>query len=65
MPANVGLWARSRTACSARERPHSGAKPIFNRSGYSRPMGADEAGKVTMPYEQRRAVAAAAGRHVS
>src|ERR1700686_5441248 len=25
------------------ERPHSGAKPIFHRSGYSRLMGADEA----------------------
>jgi hypothetical protein len=27
-------------------------------------MGADEAGKVTKPREQRHAVAAAAGRHV-
>jgi class 3 adenylate cyclase len=33
-------------------------------AGYSRLMGADEAGKVTKPCEQRHAVAAAAGRHV-
>ena len=33
-------------------------------AGYSRLMGAEVAGKVTKPYEQRHAVAAAAGRHV-
>jgi hypothetical protein len=43
---------------------HSGAKPIFKRGGYSRLMGADEAGKVTKPCEQRDAIAAAFGRHV-
>ena len=33
-------------------------------AGYSRLMGADEAGKVIKPAEQCHAVAAAAGRHV-
>jgi hypothetical protein len=44
------------------ERPHSGAKPIFHHSGYSRLMGADEApAKGTKPSKHRHAVAAAAG----
>jgi class 3 adenylate cyclase len=33
-------------------------------AGYSRLTGADEAGEVIKPGEQRHAVAAAAGRHV-
>ena len=47
-----------------RVEPRLAAVLAADVAGYSRLMGADEAGKGTKPCEQRHAVAAAAGRHV-